>query len=66
MLNKDSDIVVVDFGLSVHFKESDVLEGRTMGTVKYYAPEIVRTGGATKKVIHGLKTDVWAAGITLY
>jgi serine/threonine protein kinase len=65
MLNKESDIVIVDFGISVHYKESDVLSGKTMGTVKYYAPEIVRTG-VKNKVIHGLKTDVWAAGITLY
>ena len=65
MLNKECDIVIVDFGISVHYKESDVLVGRTMGTAKYFAPEIVRTG-LKNKVIHGLKTDIWAAGITLY
>ena len=36
-----------------------------MGTCKYFAPEIVRTG-VKNKVIHGMKTDLWAAGITLY
>ena len=65
MLNKECDIVIVDFGISVHYKESDVLVGRTMGTAKYFAPEIVRTG-VKNKVIHGLKTDIWAAGLTLY
>ena len=65
MLNSVGDIVIVDFGISVHFKESDVLTGRTMGTCKYFAPEVVRTG-VKNKVIHGMKTDMWAAGITLY
>ena len=33
--------------------------------MKFYAPEIVRTG-IKNKVIHGKQIDVWATGITLY
>ena len=56
---------MVDFGLSMKFEgENDVLRG-TAGTMKFYAPEIVRTG-VKNKVIHGMQTDIWAAGISLY
>jgi serine/threonine protein kinase len=33
--------------------------------MKFYAPEIVRTG-IKNKVIHGKQIDIWATGITLY
>jgi len=66
MLNEELDLVMVDFGISIKFTvEDDVLKGRTMGTCKYFAPEIVRTGVKDKKV-HGMKADMWAAGVTLY
>ena len=65
MLNKENEIVLVDFGLSKVFEgEDDVLRG-TAGTMKYYAPEIVRTGIKNKQ-IHGKQTDIWATGITLF
>jgi len=65
MLDKENRIVLVDFGLSKMFEgENDVLRG-TAGTMKFYAPEIVRTG-VKNKVIHGMQVDIWAAGISLY
>ena len=65
MLDKENRIVLVDFGLSKMFEgENDALRG-TAGTMKFYAPEIVRTG-IKNKVIHGKQIDVWATGITLY
>ena len=45
VLNRDNEIVLVDFGLSRKFSgEDDVMPGGTAGTILYYAPEIVRTG----------------------
>ncbi len=52
MLNKDNDIVLVDFGISKRFTgDDDVIRG-TAGTTLYFAPEIVRTG-IKNKVVHG-------------
>jgi serine/threonine protein kinase len=65
MLLEKNKIVLVDFGLSKIFKEEeDQLKG-TAGTMKFYAPEIVRTG-VKNKVIHGRQVDVWAAGISIF
>jgi serine/threonine protein kinase len=44
MVNRNNEIVLVDFGLSRQFSgEDDVMRG-TAGTLLYYAPEVVRTG----------------------
>ena len=52
MLNTNNEIVLVDFGLSKIFHgEDDILKG-TAGTMKFYAPEIVRVG-VKNKVIYG-------------
>jgi serine/threonine protein kinase len=65
MLNKKDDITLVDFGVSKKFTgDDDIVEGNR-GTVLFFAPEIVRTG-QVKKIIHGCKTDIWAAGVTLF
>jgi|TARA_B110000285_G_C14813549_1_gene463094 serine/threonine protein kinase len=56
---------MVDFGLSKTFEgENDALRG-TAGTIKFYAPEIVRTG-IKNKVIHGKQVDIWATGISIF
>ena len=36
------------------------------GTIKYFAPEIVKVYKNEPKVIYGRKTDIWAAGMVLY
>jgi len=33
--------------------------------MRFYAPEIVRTG-IKNKVVRGRQTDIWAAGVTLF
>jgi len=33
--------------------------------MRFYAPEIVRTG-VKIKVVRGRQTDIWAAGVTLF
>jgi serine/threonine protein kinase len=68
VLNKQEDIVLVDFGISRHFYgEDDLTRGQSNseGTILYFAPERVKTGVKDKK-IYGRQTDIWAAGITLY
>lgn len=52
MLNQKNELVLVDFGLSKNFEdENDTLRG-TAGTMKFFAPEVVRTG-VKDKVIYG-------------
>lgn len=64
MLSKTGDAVLVDFGVSACFEgENDKVRG-TEGSIKYFAPEMVRTG--VKKVIHARRTDVWALGVTFF
>lgn len=63
MLNSAGDAILCDFGVSSQFEgDNDTVEG-TAGSIKYFAPEIVRTG---KKNVKGKQTDVWALGITFY
>ena len=50
MLNDQTDVVLVDFGLSNHFYNDDDRIRGTQGTTLYFAPEIVRTGIPDKKV----------------
>lgn len=67
MLNKDNDIVLADFGISKRFQNNNDVFIGTKGTIKYLAPEMVKIGTKEKpKILHGRKTDIWAAGITLY
>jgi serine/threonine protein kinase len=35
-----------------------------MGSYIFYAPEMFNMGGGVK--VHGVKTDLWALGITFY
>lgn len=64
MLNKTGDAVLVDFGVSACFEgENDKVRG-TEGSIKYFAPEMVRTG--VKKIVHARRTDVWALGVTFF
>lgn len=63
MMN-DDDAVLVDFGVGALFQgEDDILKG-TAGSMRYFSPEIVKTGG--EKKVFGCKTDVWALGVTLF
>jgi serine/threonine protein kinase len=52
MLNKRNELVLVDFGVSKCFEEEDDVIKGTLGTMLYYAPEIVRTG-VKNKVVYG-------------
>ena len=51
MLDKNDDAVLVDFGASTFFeKDEDSVKG-TVGSIRYFAPEIVKTGGP--KIVKG-------------
>lgn len=62
MLNDQNKAVLVDFGVAALFENDDVIKG-TAGSMRYFSPEIVKTGA---KKVFGTKTDVWALGVTLY
>jgi serine/threonine protein kinase len=68
VLNKNSRLILVDFGVSFAFKnDEDTLQGNARGTSLFFAPEVVRRCGAGgKKILKGRQLDVWAAGLTLY
>ena len=63
MLNSAGDAILCDFGVSAYFEGNDDTVEGTAGSIKYFAPEIVRTG---KKNVKGKQTDVWALGITFF
>mmetsp|Transcript_41877 Transcript_41877/g.30146 ORF Transcript_41877/g.30146 Transcript_41877/m.30146 type:complete len:94 (-) Transcript_41877:223-504(-) len=63
MLNNQDDALLVDFGVSNLFKQDDVFV-KTVGTIRYFAPEIVKSD--ENKRIYGKKADVWAFGATIY
>lgn len=50
MLNASNDAILCDFGVSAQFEGGDDTVQGTEGSIKYFAPEIVRTG---KKHIRG-------------
>ena len=50
MLNDVNSLVLVDFGLALRFENDDDIIKGTAGTVKFYAPEVVRTGVKNKVV----------------
>jgi serine/threonine protein kinase len=59
---------MVDFGTSKVFEdEDDILAGKDFraGTEEFRAPERCERLSADR-VINGRKTDIWAAGLTLY
>ena len=64
MLNKNDDAVMVDFGVAALFEKDDDSVKGTVGSIRYFAPEIVKTGGP--KIVKGRQADVWAFGVTLY
>mmetsp|Transcript_41290 Transcript_41290/g.29756 ORF Transcript_41290/g.29756 Transcript_41290/m.29756 type:complete len:118 (-) Transcript_41290:46-399(-) len=64
MINADHDAVLVDFGVSKLFQEDNDVHKETIGTTRYFAPEIVRA--VEDKRIYGKKQDTWALGVTIY
>ena len=55
--------IIVDFGVSEIFSGDDDTVRDTVGSMRYFAPEQVKTG---KKTIFGTKTDLWAFAVTIY
>jgi len=52
MLSSNGDLVLVDFGASKKFEgDDDIVKGNS-GTMRFYAPEIVRTG-VPNKILRG-------------
>ena len=64
MLNDQEDAILADFGVSSLFENDDDAMRGTVGSMRYFSPEIVRTGGP--KIVKGRASDVWALAVTLY
>lgn len=64
MLNDQGDAILADFGVSTLFENDDDSMKGTVGSMRYFSPEIVRTGGP--KIVKGRASDVWALAATLY
>ena len=68
MINHNEEAVLIDFGVSalIDHQANDELKNVMMGTLKYYAPEMIKTDNEQQKPIRGELTDIWAMGITLF
>ena len=64
MLNGNGEAILVDFGVSSLFENDDDSVKGTVGSMRYFSPEIVRTGGP--KLVKGRSTDIWALAVTLF
>jgi len=64
MLTDQGDAILADFGVSSLFENGDDVVKGTVGSMRYFSPEIVRTGGP--KIVKGRASDVWALAVTLY
>jgi len=53
---------IADFGMAIHERARDLLDGQVAGTPGYMAPEQVR--GETHRL--DARTDVWSLGIVFY
>ena len=60
LLDKNSDLKLIDFGLSTKYRD-DRLLNQPCGTVVYAAPEVLDC-----KEYHGMLADVWSSGIVLF
>ncbi|KAL3628246.1 Calcium-dependent protein kinase 25 [Castilleja foliolosa] len=54
----DSELKMIDFGLSVFFKPGELF-GEAVGSPEYMAPEVIDD-------IYGPEADIWSAGVILY
>ena len=59
--SKDDTLKIVDFGVSFMMNEGSDECKVTIGSALYLAPEICKGS-----IYKGRKTDIWAAGVTLY
>jgi serine/threonine protein kinase len=64
LLDANDDLILCDFGVSQFFKSQEDFIAGTQGTMRFMAPEIVKTG--QEKILHGKHVDVWALGVTIY
>lgn len=63
MLKPDGSICIIDFGTAREFKEHNVKDTTTLGTVGYAAPE--QYGGAGQRQSDA-RTDIFTLGATIY
>jgi serine/threonine protein kinase len=63
-----NDLVLFDFGASECFTEEDDIVTTTAGSFSFFAPEQLKTSENLDgpKIVHARKTDIWAAGVTLF
>jgi len=65
MVNHNNEAVLIDFGVSALVEQdNDEIKGNNMGSYIFFAPEMfMKSQGA---VIRGVKTDIWALGVTFF
>lgn len=56
---EDSDLVIIDFGLSREFEPNEMFMSTKVGTPYYVAPEVLRKSYTSA-------CDLWSAGVILY
>lgn len=60
LINKNGIIKICDLGMCGQLNENGVVEGDTVGTNEYFAPELVDMEENQRSI----QSDMWATGIT--
>ncbi|MFE3263677.1 serine/threonine-protein kinase [Streptomyces sp. NPDC059215] len=63
LLGNDGRVVLTDFGIAMESGSSSLTKsGELIGSIRYLAPERLRSGSASP----GPASDLWALGVTMY
>ncbi|CAF4954048.1 unnamed protein product [Rotaria sp. Silwood1] len=63
LVDKHAVVKLSDFGTCCKINETNSVQSSAMGTVAYFAPELVQTSTSTK--LNTIQRDMWALGISL-
>jgi serine/threonine protein kinase len=61
MLNKNDEIILIDFGFACQFTQDTIYSSRSPGTLSYACPELLNINA-----VHLTKADTWAFGVLMY
>ena len=58
LLSEEKEVKIIDFGLSIS-KDNDIVVNKSVGTLNYIAPEVLKGD-------YDFKSDIWSLGVVTY